>query len=103
MEWLANQHNSAHFSRNMLAHGVTRGMRFTAAQSRPAQPATTHPMPKTAKTRVARHLPLSPAASLSDQELKTLIILCDAGIESNISPRFTKELTRIKGKLRRGF
>lgn len=60
-------------------------------------------MPKTAKTRVARHLTLSPAASLTDNDLKTLISLVDAGIESNISPRFTKELTRIKGKLRRGF
>lgn len=40
---------------------------------------------------------------LTPDELKTLIQLVDAGIESNISPRFTKELTRIKGKLRRGF
>lgn len=46
---------------------------------------------------------LSPLTSLTDKELKTLSELCDAGIESNISPRFTKELTRIKGKLRRGF
>ena len=29
-------------------------------------------MPKTAKTRVARHLPLSPAATLTDNDLKTL-------------------------------
>jgi len=46
---------------------------------------------------------LSPLTSLTDNDLKTLISLVDAGIESNISPRFTKELTRIKGKLRRGF
>lgn len=46
---------------------------------------------------------LSPLTSPTDNDLKTLISLVDAGIESNISPRFTKELTRIKGKLRRGF
>lgn len=58
-------------------------------------------MKKTAKTHPATVL--SPLASLTDKELKTLSELCDAGIESGISPRFTKELTRIKGKLRRGF
>jgi len=58
-------------------------------------------MPKTATTRPAPKN--SNLVILTPDELKTLIQLVDAGIESNISPRFTKELTRIKGKLRRGF
>lgn len=59
-------------------------------------------MKKTAKTATFLS-PLTPLNTLTADELKTLIQLVDAGIESNISPRFTKELTRIKGKLRRGF
>jgi hypothetical protein len=59
-------------------------------------------MPKTAKTSPGI-LPIRPFHALTADDLKTLIALCDAGIESGISPRFTKELTRIKGKLRRGF
>lgn len=40
---------------------------------------------------------------LAPDELKTLINLVDAGIEAGITGRFTKELQRIRGKLRRGF